>query len=95
MSGSRGAVRAQLGLCSMVAWRAGLIFTRVGRRIIMLAVAAGFISVFAFPDALQGSWIASRATTPTIAYRRVLHHPSAGGAGQVHDDYTSWGSAPA
>ncbi len=54
MSGSRGPFVISLGLCSMVVWRAGLIFTRTGRRIILVAVAAGFTSVLAFPDALQG-----------------------------------------
>ena len=38
----------------MVAWRAGLVFTAAGRRVIVLGVAAGFTMVFAFPDALQG-----------------------------------------
>jgi hypothetical protein len=54
MSGSRGPFLLSLALCTMVVWRAGLIFTPVGRRVIVLAVAAGFTSVFAFPDALQG-----------------------------------------
>lgn len=55
MSGSRGPFILSLILCTMVAWRAGLIFTPVGRRVIMLAVAAGFISVYVYPDALQGT----------------------------------------
>jgi hypothetical protein len=38
----------------MVVWRAGLVFTRTGRRVIVVAVAAGFASVLAFPEALQG-----------------------------------------
>jgi hypothetical protein len=54
MSGSRGPFLLTLALCAMVAWRTGLVLTKVGRRIIVVAVAAGFISVFAFPDALQG-----------------------------------------
>ena len=54
MSGSRGPFLLTLALCSMVVWRAGLVFTKVGRRVIVLAVGAGFISVFAFPEALQG-----------------------------------------
>jgi O-antigen ligase len=55
MSGSRGPFVLSLVLCGMVAWRAGLIFTPTGRRVIMLAVAAGFISVYAYPEALQGT----------------------------------------
>jgi hypothetical protein len=54
MSGSRAPFIVSLALCTMVAWRAGLVFTAVGRRVIVLAVAAGFTSVFAFPEALQG-----------------------------------------
>lgn len=54
MSGSRGPLLVSIALCTMVVWRAGLIFTRVGRRVIVLAVAAGFTSVLAFPDALEG-----------------------------------------
>jgi hypothetical protein len=54
MSGSRGSFLLSLALCLMVVWRAGLFFTRTGRRMIVVAVAAGFASVFAFPDALQG-----------------------------------------
>ena len=54
MSGSRGPFLTSLALCSIVVWRAGLIFTRVGRRVVLLAVAAGFTTVYAFPEALQG-----------------------------------------
>jgi hypothetical protein len=54
MSGSRGPFLLTLALCTMVVWRTGLIFTKVGRRIIIMAIAAAFTSVFAFPDALQG-----------------------------------------
>jgi hypothetical protein len=54
MSGSRGSFAISMALCTMVVWRAGLFFTRTGRRVIIIAVAAGFTLVFAFPDALQG-----------------------------------------
>jgi len=54
MAGSRGPFALSLVLCLVVVWRAGLIFTRVGRRVILVAVVAGLASVFAFPDALQG-----------------------------------------
>jgi hypothetical protein len=54
MSGSRGPLLISMTLCSLVVWRAGLIFTAVGRRVIVMAAAAIFTSVFAFPDALQG-----------------------------------------
>jgi hypothetical protein len=54
MSGSRAPFVLSMALCALVAWRAGLIFTPAGRRVILLGVAAGFTMVFAFPDALQG-----------------------------------------
>jgi hypothetical protein len=54
MSGSRGPFIITMALCALVAWRAGMIFTAIGRRVIVIAVAAGFVSVFAYPDALQG-----------------------------------------
>jgi len=54
MSGSRGPFVTSLGLCTMVVWRAGLIFTPVGRRVILIAILAAFTSGYAFPDALQG-----------------------------------------
>lgn len=54
MSGSRGPFLTAIALCTMVVWRAGLIFTAIGRRVILLAVAAGFTLVFAFPEALEG-----------------------------------------
>jgi hypothetical protein len=43
-----------MALCVLVAWRAGLVFTAAGRRIMMLGVGAGLMMVFAFPDAIQG-----------------------------------------
>lgn len=54
MSGSRAPFVLSMALCALVAWRTGLIFTKAGRRVILLAVAGGFTMVFAFPDALQG-----------------------------------------
>jgi hypothetical protein len=54
MSGSRGAFLLSLALCLMVVWKAGLVFTPTGRRVLLAAVAAGFITVLAFPDAIQG-----------------------------------------
>jgi hypothetical protein len=54
MSGSRAPFVVSMALCVLVAWRAGLVFTAAGRRIMVLAVAAGLTMVFAFPEAIQG-----------------------------------------
>jgi hypothetical protein len=54
MSGSRAPFVLSMALCVLVAWRAGLVFTAAGRRIMMLGVGAGLMMVFAFPDAIQG-----------------------------------------
>src|SRR5206468_3518104 len=54
MSGSRGSFLISVALCTMVVWRAGLIFTRVGRRVMLVAAASVCLSMFAYPDALQG-----------------------------------------
>jgi hypothetical protein len=54
MSGSRAPFVICLAMCVIVAWRAGLIFTAAGRRVIVLGVMAGLAMVLAFPAALQG-----------------------------------------
>jgi hypothetical protein len=54
MAGSRGPIVIGFVLCALVAWRAGLVFTRAGRRIVVLVALAAFATVFAFPDAIQG-----------------------------------------
>jgi hypothetical protein len=43
-----------LVLCTVVAWRAGLVFTTVGRRVILFGILGGIAMAFAFPAALEG-----------------------------------------
>ncbi len=107
MSGSRGPFVISLVLCTMVAWRAGLIFTAVGRRVIMLAVVAGFISVFAYPEALQGTMdrfqgddTSDRVTEfftilPPVALVRYSDYPVFGiGTGMVQNYRQQFGVNP-
>ena len=54
MSGSRSAIVEGLGILLLSVWSAGLLFTRLGRRVLIGAVAAAVLSVVAFPDALLG-----------------------------------------
>jgi hypothetical protein len=54
MSGSRSSVVIGLTVLAVSVWSAGLFFTRVGRRILIGAVAAAVLSVAAFPDAMLG-----------------------------------------
>jgi hypothetical protein len=54
MSGSRSAVVEGAAVLLITMWAAGLFFTRVGRRILLGAVAAGVLATAAFPDAVLG-----------------------------------------
>jgi hypothetical protein len=54
MAGSRSSVVLGIGVLGLTAWAAGLLFTRVGRRIIIGGVFAMVLAAFAFPDALSG-----------------------------------------
>jgi hypothetical protein len=54
MSGSRAPFVIALVLCGLVAWRAGLVFTSAGRRVILLGILAALAMVFVFPDAVRG-----------------------------------------
>jgi len=54
MSGSRGAILLGASVLVISAWSAGLLFTRIGRRIVIGSVAAGVVAVAVFPDAFLG-----------------------------------------
>jgi hypothetical protein len=54
MSGSRSGVLLGAAVLLITAWSAGLLFTRVGRRIMIGGVAATVLALFAFPDAFIG-----------------------------------------
>jgi hypothetical protein len=54
MAGSRAPIVIAIGMCALVAWRAGLVFTTAGRRVIVLAGLAAVAMIFAFPEAIQG-----------------------------------------
>jgi hypothetical protein len=53
MGGSRSSIVVGLAILALSLWSAG-IFTRVGRRILIGAVAAAVVSVVAVPDAMEG-----------------------------------------
>jgi hypothetical protein len=54
MSGSRSSLVLGLGVLVLTCWAAGLLFTRVGRRIVMAGVVAAVLSLVAFPEAFLG-----------------------------------------
>ena len=54
MSGSRASVLLGVGVLIISAWSAGMLFTRIGRRIVIGGVAAGVLAVVVFPDAFFG-----------------------------------------
>jgi len=54
MSGSRSSVVLGALVLIIVAWTAGLLFTPVGRRIMIGGVAAAIVAVAVFPDAFAG-----------------------------------------
>lgn len=54
MSGSRAPFVVGLFLLAMVAREAGFLFTRVGRRVIVVGAVAIFAVIYIFPDSLQG-----------------------------------------
>jgi hypothetical protein len=54
MSGSRASVLIGLGVLAVAVWSAGLVTTRLGRRIALGGAAAGVLAVVAFPEAFLG-----------------------------------------
>lgn len=54
MAGSRGSIVAGALVLLIAMWSAGLFFTRVGRRVLLGASVAVFVSLFAFPEAMTG-----------------------------------------
>ncbi len=54
MSGSRAGVLLGAAVILITAWSAGLLFTRIGRRIVIGGVAATALALFAFPEAFVG-----------------------------------------
>jgi hypothetical protein len=54
MSGSRAPFVAGLLLLALVAWYAGFLFTRIGRRVIFVGAVAIFAVIYFVPDSLQG-----------------------------------------
>lgn len=54
MSGSRSSLLLGLGVLVLTCWAAGLLFTRVGRRIVIAGVVASVLSLVAFPEAFLG-----------------------------------------
>jgi hypothetical protein len=54
MSGSRSSVLFGVGILVLAIWSAGLVFTRIGRRVAVGALVAAVLSAIAFPDALVG-----------------------------------------
>jgi hypothetical protein len=54
MAGTRSSIVLGLTVLGISVWSAGLFFTRVGRRVLIGALAAALISVVAFPDAMAG-----------------------------------------
>ncbi|HVV51788.1 MAG TPA: hypothetical protein VHO06_19120, partial [Polyangia bacterium] len=54
MSGSRSSVVTGAAVLAIMLWASGLIFTRVGRRVMVGAAVTAVLSVVAFPEAFQG-----------------------------------------
>jgi hypothetical protein len=54
MSGSRASVLIGGAILVVTAWTAGLLVTRIGRRIVVGGIAAAIVAVAVFPDALIG-----------------------------------------
>jgi hypothetical protein len=54
MSGSRAAVLLGAAVLLITAGTSGLLFTRIGRRVLIGGVAAAILTLFAFPDAFLG-----------------------------------------
>lgn len=54
MSGSRSSIVIGLAILGLTFWKAGLFFTRIGRRILVGSVVAAVLAVTVFPDAFLG-----------------------------------------
>lgn len=70
MSGSRSAVLMAVAVLIITASIAGLVFTRIGRRIMFGGIAAAVLAVVAFPDAMDG--IFSRFENRSETSERIL-----------------------
>jgi hypothetical protein len=70
MSGSRSAVIMAVAVLVITASIAGLVFTRVGRRIMIGGIAAAILAFTAFPDAMDG--VFSRFENRSETTERVL-----------------------
>ena len=54
MSGSRSSIVTGVAVLAIMLWVSGLIFTRVGRRVLVAAAVTAVLSVVAFPEAFEG-----------------------------------------
>jgi hypothetical protein len=54
MSGSRSSIILGIAVLTITAWTAGFLFTRIGRRIVIGAIAVTIVALVAFPDAFFG-----------------------------------------
>jgi hypothetical protein len=54
MSGSRSSIVTGVAVLAIMLWVSGLIFTRVGRRVLIGAAVTAVLSVVAFPEAFEG-----------------------------------------
>ncbi len=70
MSGSRASVLIGGSILIVAAWSAGLVFTRIGRRVLIGGVAAAIVAVVAFPDAFIG--VSSRFENPEETNERYV-----------------------
>jgi hypothetical protein len=99
MSGNRLSVLVGGGILLVLVWSAGLIFTRIGRRLMLGGVMAAIVAVIAFPDALggvQSRWrneeetrhrylLAAASVLPPLAIAMV-DHPALGiGTGMLQN----------
>jgi len=70
MSGSRASILLGLAVLAIAVWSAGLLATRVGRRIVLGGVAAAVLAVVAFPEAFMG--VQSRFENPEETQGRYV-----------------------
>jgi hypothetical protein len=54
MSGSRSSVVTGAAILAIMFWASGLVFTRIGRRVLIGGAITAILSVVAFPEAFQG-----------------------------------------
>jgi len=70
MSGSRASILLGLAVLAIAVWSAGLLATRIGRRIGLGGAAAGVLAVVAFPEAFVG--VQSRFENPEETQGRFV-----------------------